>query len=249
MTRYPLSKGRFFGPLSVAAALMSACSGFGTAPDPSPAQPIAGPPATVPAPVAANDPALERRIAELELRMLEKEAQVRDLQARLDDARREVVRAMDKQQSTATRAEAASGIAEAEIALQTLSPTASGEGVAEVRELMQLSSAEFNDENYGGALYLANQAKNAAASARQQLAGAEPGTLRPGEQPFALPLPLETTAASNVRGGPGVGFEVLYVLPADAPLTGYSSAQQWLRIADDSGRRGWISQTLIRQRP
>jgi hypothetical protein len=153
---------------------------------------------------------------------------------------------MGKVQSTATRAEAASGIAEAEIALQALSPTVAAEGVAEVRALMQLSSAEFDEQNYGGALYLANQAKSAAASARQQLAGAERGTLRPGEQPFAVPLPLRTTATSNVRGGPGVGFEVLYVLPADAPLTGYSSAQQWLRITDDSGRSGWISQSLIR---
>lgn len=249
MMKYPLNRGRFFVPLSVAAALLSACGGWGTAPDPSSPPPVAAAPASAPAPAVANDPALERRIAALELRVLEKEAQVRDLQARLDDARREVVRAMGRLQSTATRAEAASGIAEAEIALQTLSPTAAADGVAELRALMELSSAEFNEQNYGGALYLANQAKSAAASARQQLAGAEQGTPRPGEQPFAVPLPLKTTAASNVRGGPGLGFEVLYVLPADTPLTGHSSAQQWLRITDDSGRGGWIAQSLIRQRP
>jgi SH3-like domain-containing protein len=114
---------------------------------------------------------------------------------------------------------------------------------------MELSTAEFDKQNYAGALYLASQAKNAAAITRQQLAGVEQGTLRPGEQPFALPLPLQTTTASNVRGGPGLGFEVRFVLPPDAPLTGYSSMQQWLRVADDSGRAGWISQNLIRRRP
>ena len=71
-------------------------------------------------PVAVRDTALEQRAARLELKVLEQEAQVDELQSRLDDARREVVRAMAKLQSLATRAEAASGMAEAEIALQAL---------------------------------------------------------------------------------------------------------------------------------
>src|SRR5947199_235423 len=63
-----------------------------------------------------RDTALEQRAARLELKVLEQEAQVDELQSRLDDARHEVVRAMAKLQSLATRAEAASGMAEAEIA-------------------------------------------------------------------------------------------------------------------------------------
>src|SRR5437660_12425938 len=59
----------------------------------------------------ARDTALEQRAARLELKVLEQEAQVDELQNRLDDARREVVRAMAKLQSLATRAEAASGMA------------------------------------------------------------------------------------------------------------------------------------------
>jgi len=72
------------------------------------------------APAPVRDTALEQRAARLELRVLEQEAQVSDLQTRLDEARREVVRGMAKLQSLATRAEAASGMAEAEIALQAL---------------------------------------------------------------------------------------------------------------------------------
>src|SRR5437762_13510261 len=80
------------------------------------------PPSRDPArvPPAVHDTALEQRAARLELKLLEQEAQVAELQNRLDDARREVVRAMAKLQSLATRAEAASGMAEAEIALQAL---------------------------------------------------------------------------------------------------------------------------------
>src|SRR2546427_5090753 len=56
------------------------------------------------APTVVRDTALEQRAARLELRVLEQEAQVDELQSRLDDARREVVRAMAKLQSLATRA-------------------------------------------------------------------------------------------------------------------------------------------------
>src|SRR6266481_10051076 len=122
-------------------------------------------------PVAARDTASEQRAARLELKVLEQEAQVDELQSRLDDARREVVRAMAKLQSLATRAEAASGMAEAEIALQALR-TANGNSAppppspeyGQGSELLQLATREFDQQNYAGALYLATEAKNAAAS-------------------------------------------------------------------------------------
>lgn len=237
--------------LPAAALLASACSGFGTAPEPpAPAAPPVVDAVVSPPPIApVRDPALERRVADLELRAFEKSAQVEELQARLDDARREVVRAMAKVQSLATRAEAASGIAEAELAVQSLPASAAAEAGAEVRKLMKASSVEFDKANYGGALYLANQAKSAATTARGQLAKAPQGSPQPGERALALPLSLETASGANVRQGPGTGFPVLFTLPASAPVVAYSAAEQWLRIADDSGRGGWISQGLIRARP
>src|SRR2546422_9689182 len=60
------------------------------------------------------------RVARLGLLVAERDAQVEDLQARLDEARQEVVRALAKLQTVASRAEAASAIAEAEIAVQAL---------------------------------------------------------------------------------------------------------------------------------
>src|SRR5438128_11925632 len=109
-----------------------------------------------------RDTALEQRAGRLELKVLEQAAQVEELQRRLDDARREVVRAMAKLQSLATRAEAASGMAEAEIALQALrsasgsnsqapTPAEYGQGM----QLLQLATTEFDQQNYAGALYLA----------------------------------------------------------------------------------------------
>ena len=235
----------------LAIVAISACSSARKPEEPAPPPPIEQPvaqPAPEPQPTVVRDPALEQQLARTELRLLEKEAQIKDLQTQLGDARQEVVRAMAKLQSLATRAEAASGIAEAEIALQSLRATGAPAS-AEITELMKQSTAEFDKQNYGGALYLANQAKSAASTARGQLASEERGSLRPGEMPFALPIELQTTSRANVRDGPGGNFKVLFTLPPGTGVTGQSYADQWVRITDDSGRRGWVYRNLIGRRP
>ena len=192
----------------------------------------------------------DRRIARLELALMNKEAQVDDLQARLDATRQEVVRAMAKLQTLATRAEAASGIAEAELALQPLkvaTPQSSPEA-AQARRLLKDSSDEFAKENYGGALYLANQAKTMAAAGRGRLAGGERVAERPGETAFGLPIPLKAVNVGNVREGPGLGARVLFSVQPGDSLTGYSYVDEWIRISDSDGRGGWIFRNLIERR-
>ena len=232
-------------PTLVAALLTAACSGeppVVTAPEPGVETVVEVQPAPTRR-AAPDNSAAERRIASLELQLLEKGAQVENLQEQLDEARREVVRSMARLQSVASRAEAASGIAEAELALQSMPDN------AEIRKLTELASAEFEEEHWGGALWVANQAKSAALEARGRLAEVDDGALRPYERSLALPLELETTTGANVRSGPGTGFGVVYTLAPQSRVVAYSSAEQWLRIVDDSGRRGWISQNLIRGRP
>src|SRR5216110_1113879 len=201
--------------------------------------------------LVAHDTALESRAARLELKVFAQEAQVDELQSRLDDARHEVVRAMAKLQSLATRAEAASGMAEAEIALQALRsapPTGSGgEGnnaaaspeLAQGTQLLQLATTEFDKQNYAGALYLATEAKNAAGVGQGRVTS-DRTTPRPGEVPFALPLHLQTTGRANVREGPGGNFRVLYTLDGGATLTAFAYVDQWVRVTDDADRPGWI---------
>lgn len=191
---------------------------------------------------------LERRIARLELSLMEKEAQVEELQSRLDETRQEVVRAMAKLQTLASRAEAASGIAEAEVALQTLrtapgqAPTPEG---TQATRLLKESSAEFDKGNFGGALYLANQAKMLAGAARVRLSAGERGAQRPGETAFALPIRLIAAGRGNVRAGPGTGSRIEFAVEAGDALIGYSYVDEWIRIGDDSGRGGWIFRSLV----
>jgi hypothetical protein len=207
---------------------------------------------TVTVRVPVKDPESEQRVARLELRLLEDEARVQDLQTRLDDARQEVVRAMAKLQTLASRAEAASGMAEAEIALDSLKAAAGPQPPAEVgqaAQLLQMSSAEFDKQNYGGALYLANQAKNLTAVGKGLVASTDQGALRSGEVVFALPLRVSTTALGNLREGPGTSFKVLHTLDPGTPLIAYSYVDLWVRVRDETGERvGWILYSLLGRR-
>jgi hypothetical protein len=193
----------------------------------------------------------DRRIARLELAVLEKNAQVEELQAQLDEAREEVVRAMAKLQTLASRAEAASGMAEAEVALQPLrmrSSQQSAPEAAQATRLLREASAEFNQENYGGALYLANQAKALAAAGTGRLSARERTSDRPGEKPFAVPIPLKAVGSGNVREAPATTAPIAFAVEGGDSLTGYSYVEDWIRISDEMGRGGWIFRKLISRR-
>jgi uncharacterized coiled-coil protein SlyX len=232
------------GPLFLAAiVLSSACSSArsadsGTAPRPRAVRDT----------VQVRDPDLERRVARLELRVLEKETQVDELQTRLDDTRDEVVRTMAKLQTIASRAEAASAMAEADVALQSLRTNAAGQQLPEigqVSKLVQQSNAEFNKQNFGGALYLASQAKTIAGTGRARAAAGNRGASRPGETQFALPIRLKVVSRGNVREGPGTNFAVVFGVEGGNAMTGFSYTDDWVRVSDDQGRSGWIFRSLV----
>ena len=177
---------------------------------------------------------------------MEKEAQVAELQTRLEDARDEVVRTMAKLQTLASRAEAASAMAEADVALKSLSGIEGARQLPEfgqVTKFVQASGEEFKKQNYGGALYLADQAKTTAQAGRARLAGAR--SMRQGETQFAVPVRFKVASRGNVRDGPGTNFAVVFNVEAGNQLTGFSYTDDWVRITDDSGRSGWIFRPLL----
>jgi TolA-binding protein len=231
----------------VSVAVAACASKPAPAPDQSPAPRPPTSTRTVRETVTVKDPELERRLSRAELRVMEKEAQVTELQTRLEDARDEVVRTMAKLQTLASRAEAASAMAEADVALQSLR---NAEGarqlpeLAQVTKFVQQSTAEFNKQNYGGALYLADQAKTTVTAARARLSGGAKN-LRQGETQFAVPVRLKVANRGNVREGPGTSFPVVFAVEAGTGLTGFSYTDEWVRVTDDTGRSGWIFRSLV----
>ena len=200
---------------------------------------------------AAATAELEGQIARLEIQVLERDAQLAEMREQLQAARQELVRNMAKLQSLTSRAEAASGIAEAEIAVESLARSMEGAPLNEydqARALIGESSTEFSAGNFGGALYLATEARALARSGQARLRTGDGQSLRSGESLFARPIPIQTTGRSNVRSGPGLDFRVLHTLDPATTLIGHSYTDEWVRIVDDGGREGWIFHTLVTSR-
>ena len=193
---------------------------------------------------APRDTVHEQLAGRLQMELLEREAEVADLRQKLDDAIQEVVRTMARQQTVAMRAEAASAMAEAELAYQALRNRAGMGLVAlEAKRRLDQSSGEFTKSNYAGAIYLANQAKKIAQSAARVSENGDPPVA--GEVPFATPIPLTVTTRSNIREGPGTGYPVRFTLDQGATVRGISYAGDWIRVVDARGAGGWILGALL----
>jgi uncharacterized coiled-coil protein SlyX len=195
--------------------------------------------------VVARDPELEGKVSRLELQLAERDAQIDALNARLDEARREVVRTMAKLQSGATRAEAASAMAEAEVSVQGLQAAGAAERkeeLAQARRFMAESNAEFGRQNYGGALYLATQAKNLSQATRAMV---DRTGRRPGERAFAVPVHFDVTGRANLRETPGTGGRLIGTLERGAKLIATGHLGDWIRVTDAAGREGWVFQPLV----
>ncbi len=232
-------------PLLLAAPL-AACAGA-PAPSQAPAPVQAAAPArAAPETVTVRDPEAQREVVRLRIALLERSAQLAEAQQRLDETTTEVVRAMARSRTLATRAEAASAMAEAEVTLQQL--RGSGQQTPEARQAEQAlrsASTAFDAENYGGAVYLATQAKRAATAGRGRLAESG-GAAAGSEAPFAIPVPLTTTGRANLRAAPGGGADLVATVPPGTPLTGYAYAQDWIRVTMADGRGAWVHQSLVR---
>jgi len=201
---------------------------------------------------------LNEENGKLKLRLLEKEAQFKEMEARqaslhmkLDEAIQEVVRTKARLRSLESRAEAASNMAETEVALKTLKSqkpdVADSPELVQAEQLLKMSAQEFRNENYGGALYLAGQAKDQIRLSHTQLPGGGERRvqLMPGEVPFALPLDLRVIKTSNVREGPGFDYKVTVTLAPGSLFKAYSYKDQWVRVEGENNLKGWIFQNLV----
>lgn len=189
---------------------------------------------------------LQQRVALLQLQLLERDAQVSELQRSRNEARQEVVRVMARLQTIASRAEAASAIAEAEIAVNAQQSTRPGaEYLTEARALLAQAGGQFSGGNYGGALYLSGQARRLVQSGEANDLAAGDSELAPDETPFQMPVPVRTLRRSNMREGPGLEFAVIGTLEPESALTGISYTSEWMHVRDESGRSGWIFYSLL----
>ncbi len=202
---------------------------------------------------AARIRALKETNVELRLKLLERNAELMRLNQERNEAVQEVVRTKSKLRGIESRAEAASTMAEVEIALKQVKAAAAkaqqdpGSGIRKVEQLLTMGGTEFENSNYGGAIYLATQAKSLIGTRREQM-GAQNSSLQPGEVPFVFPIALKSLKKSNVRDGPGRAFGVLLTLPRETLVRGLSYKDEWVHVRLEDGRDGWMHYTLVDNR-
>ena len=197
---------------------------------------------------AAPDAELEAQFSVMRMRLLERDARVAQMQAALDMERTEVVRTMAKLQSQASRAQAASEMAEAELALRALAEAGLEEGEQEHAagtELLVRSGVAFGEGNYEGAVYLASRARTMANTAVARLRSVVERAPRDGETLFSVALALRVERRSNLRQGPGTDFGVVSVLDEGTAVSGLSFSGDWIFVAVPGGEEGWIFHSLV----
>lgn len=235
------------------AAAGIACAGTPPAAAPTPVvaapAPRAAPVRVAPETIAVRDPEMEREFARTKVQLLERTAQLADMDRRLGEATTEVVRAMARLRTLATRAEAASAMAEAEVTLQQLRGRAGQQGAPEVAQAeaaLREGSRAFDAENFGGAVYLATQAKRAATAGRGRIAEGASTSTRSGERAFVVPVPLTTTTRANLRAAPNGSAAVVTTAAVGTAFTAYAYEQDWLRVTIADGRTAWVHQSVVR---
>ena len=202
---------------------------------------------------------LEQNIAALKIQILEYEAMVNNMRIRSDEQHQrldaaiiDVVRAKAKLRSIESKAEAASTIAEAEIAVKSLKNRSAPpdqvtmQEIATAEQLLDMSTQEFKTQNFGGALYLANQSKGLVRTVQMRLSRDPYRDVLEGEASFVQPVPLKVLKdGSNLREGPGLDQRIAGRLKKGELLVGYSYKDRWIRVETQQGLAGWIFQTLV----
>jgi hypothetical protein len=201
---------------------------------------------------AAANKDLEEKLARMHLQALEKDAEIRALNQKLEAAILEVVRAMAKLRGLSGRAEAASNLAETEIALKSvpaepaLRPKETD--LLQAQQLLSMATEEFKKQNYDGTVYLTSQVKMLIKARNDRPVRSAELAKTDGEHALSPMLALRASNRTNVREGPGPTFKVLYVVERGTPLSAVSYSGVWVRVKMDDGRAGWVHYSLIDQR-
>jgi hypothetical protein len=196
---------------------------------------------------------IQSKMATLQLNLVKKEIQTREpvgyqtqLQKKLGEAIHDVVAAKARLGGLESKADAASELAEVEVALKDLKTRIKPElhpEVIQAERLLKMSAMEFDKENYGGSLYLTLQVRSLLKTAEERLTIQEKAPVS-----FALPVPLRVLKKTNVREGPGLNFKIFLTLDRESPVTGHVYKDQWVQVVTEDGKRGWIFSSLLEVR-
>jgi len=233
--------------------MIAACA---TAPPPEPAQPPAPPPPPVVAPAPVCPACVDRsdELARLRQELANREAELKDLRSSqreqvkaVQESSREVTRAKARMRRLATQADAASYIAEVEVALgaaRAATHAAQVPLLSLAQGFLDAAQAPFAQADYGSAMAGAAQAEQLVAAAVDATPAASRSRVT-GEVLLQTSIALKASADSTLRREPQPRAPVVAALRKDTALVAHAYKGAWMRVETEDGKFGWLPQTQL----
>jgi len=193
-------------------------------------------------------------ITALKQMLTERDEVIRNLSVReldrtqaLQETASEINRAKNKLHRLATQPEAASRIAEVEVAIAAFKQAELGESDTVFRflaqSLLNAAMAAYEQKDYSNVMNYTAQSSELinviANRARKNL------ELQDGVSSFRVPILLLVTQASNLRIGPDSSSKIISLLKKNTPLTAIAYYGNWLHIQTAANLSGWIENQAI----
>ena len=185
----------------------------------------------------------------LKQKLAEKDELIRNLNAReqdqaqvLQETASEISRAKNKLHRLATQPEAASKIAEVEIAINAIRQTIPDESDTTfqllAQHLLDAAMAAYRQKDYSSAMNYAAQSSelvDAIANSTRKALEFQDATLV-----FRIPISLLVTRTISLRADPNDHSRIIGSLEKNTPLTATAYNGNWLRVQTGDDLSGWI---------
>jgi hypothetical protein len=190
---------------------------------------------------------LRQDLAAREAELRELRSSQREQQKVIEESTREAARAKVKLRRLATQAEAASYIADVEVALESLRAARDATPFLELAQsLVASTAAPFAEGDYATVMDRAEQAEQMIAvmadvQSRSRSRGASEVLLR-------VPIALRVVADSPLRRQPRRNVASAGVLKQGSPVVARAYKGSWLRVETEDTRSGWVEPSRLRAR-
>lgn len=209
-------------------------------------------------PAPSSTPCAEQYndIARLQRILTEKDAEIASLRTHqqgqtkeLQESTAQAARAQVKLRRLATQADAASAIAQAQVAMATLQSSQStgreDRQLIQAQRIQEVARASFQQGDYGNAIDQAAQAGQLIAMVAELHTRTGSGQRRLTKVSFQVPIPLRVMVDSNLRRQPRDTATVSTVLKANSPVEAHAYKGHWLLVKTDDGHSGWLYRLLV----
>jgi hypothetical protein len=193
-----------------------------------------------------------REVAHLRQDLAARESELRDLRGNqraqvkvLQESTREVARAKVKLRRLATQADAASYIAEVEVAMASQSAAPTAPLMALAQDILESTAAPFAQGDYGMAMDRAAQAEQLIALVAYYRKRPDSRPMIPGEYPLLVAIPLKVTVDSPLHRQPRGTAPVVATLKKDSVLVAHAYKGNWMQVETEDGRWGWVGQMRL----